>query len=120
MAGVPKIHIIFYEKIFSIFRTEFERNLNQILEIIKIEIVNIECHTWGRSKKFSLFFLTAFFGMYQCLTRIPALAKFIYQQFLSHSRISSLNYLQQFINTHYPTLLTAPSTISTISNTSSP
>ncbi len=33
---------------FLIFQVGFERNLNQIWEIVKIEIANIKRHTWGR------------------------------------------------------------------------
>lgn len=40
--GFQKFHIIFYEKIFPIFRVRFKQNLNQISKIVKIEIANIK------------------------------------------------------------------------------
>lgn len=62
MTGVSKfLAIKFVGKFFSFFRVGFERNLDQILKIVKIEIANIKCHTWGRSKNFSLFFSYSIF-----------------------------------------------------------
>lgn len=43
--GFQNFCIIFLWEIFSIFRVQFERNLDQILGIVKIEIANIKCHT---------------------------------------------------------------------------
>lgn len=42
MTGFQKFHIIFYEKIFPIFRVRFKQNLNQILKIVKIVFLNIK------------------------------------------------------------------------------
>jgi len=40
--GIEKFTLYFCRKIFSIFQVGFKRNLNQILKIVKIEIVNIK------------------------------------------------------------------------------
>nr|DAM22289.1 MAG TPA: hypothetical protein [Bacteriophage sp.] len=51
--GFQKFHIIFYEKIFSIFRVRFKQNLNQILRFFKNEIVNTKSQPTGVKKNFT-------------------------------------------------------------------
>lgn len=48
MTGVFEMAHLKFLKIFSIFRVRFEQNLNRILKIVRIEIANTKCHTWGR------------------------------------------------------------------------
>lgn len=51
--GIKNFALYFCEKIFSIFRTEFERNLNRFLRFFKIEIANIKSQPTGVKKNFT-------------------------------------------------------------------
>lgn len=53
MTGVFKTAHLKFLKIFSIFRVGFERNLNQILKIIKTEIANVKSQPTGVKKNFT-------------------------------------------------------------------